>query len=159
MPTQNRELTKKNTRVFQRTHVFFGTHVCSFSKMCSKVCYFARLSFGLVEAENRTNGQFPQCNSSLNQTKAGRRTHFLERTHMCSKEHMCVLLNTCVFLFVNSLVSYKKRLNHALHHLSKQPYSTKHSRDPRETFCIIFPKEFSFPDCKAAATNLETWPH
>jgi len=33
------------------------------------VCSFARLTFGLVEAADRTNGQFQQFNSSLNQTK------------------------------------------------------------------------------------------
>ena len=33
------------------------------------MCSFARLTFGLVEAADRTNGQFQQFNSSLNQTK------------------------------------------------------------------------------------------
>ena len=62
-----------------------------FLKVCSKVCSFATLTFGLVEAVDRTNGQFQLFYSSLNQTKyqpnqTGKKTHtlfnkLLERTH------------------------------------------------------------------------------
>ena len=85
------------TCVQKNTHVFFSTHVCSFSKMCSKVCSFARLTFGLVEAANRTNGQFTQSNSSFDQTKY--------QPHQCWQKND--FFYTCVFFLITSL--YKKK--------------------------------------------------
>ena len=78
------ELTIKNTHVF-------------------KSVFFCQVTFGLVEAVNRTNGQFAHSNPSLNQTKGWQMNTFFstffrkntcvfQRTHLCSFEHMCVFV-------------------------------------------------------------------
>ena len=81
-----------------------------FQKVCSKVCSFAKLTFGLVEVTNRTKGQFQQFQTQLILTKPRQKNTLLntllERTHKQAQKQTCVLSNTHSFFFVNSLLIY-----------------------------------------------------
>ena len=87
--------------------------------MCSKVCSFARLSFGLIETTNRTNRQFAQSNSCLNQTKCQPNqswqkntffnTFFRKSTHVFFWTHVCFcLLSPYCRLWHVSITSFRE---------------------------------------------------
>ena len=100
--------------MFEKTHICLCACLCTLFKSVFKSVFFCQFNirFGWGSRQNKrtvSTIQFhPQPN--INQTKAGKRTHFL--TH-CKKEHTnkhtntCFLLNPHLFLFANSLLKSK----------------------------------------------------